>query len=267
MLKFRADEFFAVLREFFELEHRIGLIFEEKGGNEKLTESQAARARFVINALFFECERAALFRPLERQERLEQSGILGQDQTKYTLETVKWELMELRMAVLTDLHKRVFLRLEDSSEDYYEQTKLFGDAVAERFPKGAYDINEAGSCLAAGRYTASVFHLMRVAEYGLRALAKKLKVKSPTTFELKTWDELIREVERQIQAIIQKPKTRRRSKDLEFYNTVAPQFRYFKDGWRNLVMHTRTNYDEHQAISVMVHVREFMQLLATRLKG
>jgi len=90
--------------------------------------------------------------------------------------------MELRLAVLTDLRKRIFLRLEDSAEDLYEQTRLFGDEVAERFPKAAYDINEAGSCLAAGRYTASVFHLMRVAEYGLRTLAKPLKVKSPKTF-------------------------------------------------------------------------------------
>ena len=107
---------------------------------------------------------------------------------------------------------------------------------------------------------------MRVAEHGLRALAKKVGVPFPKTFDLKTWDELIRSIEQEIQKIILKPKSSQRSKDLEFYNTAAAQFRYFKDGWRNHVMHTRTSYDEPQAISLMAHVREFMQHLATRLK-
>jgi hypothetical protein len=107
---------------------------------------------------------------------------------------------------------------------------------------------------------------MRVAEHGLRALAKRVKVPFPKTFDLKTWDELIRSIEKEIQKIVQKPKTSQRSKDLEFYNTAAAQFRYFKDGWRNHVMHTRTSYDEHQAMSVMIHVQEFMQHLATGSK-
>lgn len=32
-------------------------------------------------------------------------------------------------------------------------------------------------------------------------------------------------------------------------------------------MHTRAYYDKHQALSVMTHVREFMQHIATKLKG
>jgi hypothetical protein len=174
--------------------------------------------------------------------------------------------MELRMAVFTDLRNRIFLRLEEASEPYYQNPTLFGDLVARRFPKANYDIQEAGNCHASGCYTACVFHLMRVAEHGLRALAKRVKVPFPKTFDLKTWDELIRSIEKEIQKIVQKPKTSQRSKDLEFYNTAAAQFRYFKDGWRNHVMHTRTSYDEHQAMSVMIHVQEFMQHLATGLK-
>jgi hypothetical protein len=106
---------------------------------------------------------------------------------------------------------------------------------------------------------------MRATEYGLRTLARKLRVPFPKQYELKTWEGLIKDIERQIQQIINKPKSPQRAKDLEFYNAAAAQFRYFKDAWRNHVMHTRASYDEYQAMSVMIHAREFMQHLATRL--
>ena len=89
MLTFQADEFFTALKEFIELEHRVVLVFEEKGAKGMLSESESSRARFVINALFSECQRAALNCPLERQERLEDLGIRGRNQTKSTLETIK----------------------------------------------------------------------------------------------------------------------------------------------------------------------------------
>ena len=40
---------------------------------------------------------------------------------------------------------------------------------------------------------------------------------------------------------------------------IAKEFRYFKDAWRNHAMHHREYYDEPQALSVLNHVREFMQ--------
>ena len=240
MIVFDADSFFVALKDLLQLEESIGNLYQQHGGTKTLSSTEAGRARFIINSFFVECGRAELSRPLERQERLTTFGEPSKDQSDYTLEKIKWELMELRVAAFTDLRNRKFLRLEETYEPYYYNQNLFGDRVAECFPKATYDIIEAGNCQACGRYTACIFHLMRVTEHGLRALAKRLRVPFPRTFELKTWDELIRNIESEIQKIIQQPRTPRRNQNLEFYNTAAAQFRYFKDGWRNHVMHTRT---------------------------
>jgi hypothetical protein len=44
---------------------------------------------------------------------------------------------------------------------------------------------------------------------------------------------------------------------------AAKDFFYFKDGWRNYVSHGGDPYDEHQARSVLDHVRSFMSHLAS----
>lgn len=53
-------------------------------------------------------------------------------------------------------------------------TPPFGSEVESAFPTSAYDIEEAGKCLAVGRSTAAVFHLMRAMEAAVRVLGVKL---------------------------------------------------------------------------------------------
>jgi hypothetical protein len=50
----------------------------------------------------------------------------------------------------------------------------FGKEIPTQFPTARDDIEEAGKCLAFGRGTACVFHLMRIMEVGLRALGQSL---------------------------------------------------------------------------------------------
>ena len=51
----------------------------------------------------------------------------------------------------------------------------FGQAVEDKFPDARFDIEEAGKCLALGRPTACIFHLMRAVEDAAFVLAKKLR--------------------------------------------------------------------------------------------
>ena len=63
--------------------------------------------------------------------------------------------------------KRLFV-IEDRKIELYEQDEpLFGAVVQSKFPAASFEIDEAGKCIALGRYTASVFHLMRVLEIGI----------------------------------------------------------------------------------------------------
>lgn len=263
MITFDADEFCLALAYLQEFERRLELLTD---GERLLPINDASDGARIIGSFFRECNRAGLKRPLDRTDKLRYFGESGRDQSRFTVNTMRWELKELREAAFTDLRERTFLRLDDSAEHHYEKAELFGSLVSKKFPKADYDVKEAGNCYATARYTACVFHLMRVVEHGLRGLARNLKVPFPKTLELKEWAELIGDIERGVQKIIQKPKSSKRAKDLQFYNAAAAQLLYFKDGWRNHVMHTRANYDEYQALVVMTHVREFMQHLAAGRK-
>mgnify|MGYP001585324592 CR=1 FL=1 len=67
-----------------------------------------------------------------------------------------------------------FFYVEKDRQQYLANENLFGEQVAKAFPSAEADIQDAGRCLAFNRWTASVFHSMRVLEIGLNALAKEL---------------------------------------------------------------------------------------------
>lgn len=136
-----------------------------------------------------------------------------------------------------------------------------------KFQSARRDIDAAVDCYAGGQNTACVFHLMRVAEYGLRALARERRVKfaKPRPLEWATWEAILQQLAVEIKKVANRKPGTARTKALEFYQGAFGEFGAFKDVYRNEVMHARSHYDEHQAMSVMLHVREFMERLATRI--
>src|SRR5262249_8731011 len=76
-----------------------------------------------------------------------------------------------------ELKKKHFVFIPDKYGDALEKPDLFGEQVSIKFPSALRDIRDAAYCRAVGLNTAAVFHLMRVAERGMRALAKTLRVR------------------------------------------------------------------------------------------
>jgi len=149
----------------------------------------------------------------------------------------------------------------ESAELYRHGPRPFGDMVAERFPLAAYDIREACKCLALERHTATVYHLMRVAEKGLEALAGKLGV----PFELEQWHVVIEGIESKVKDLKGLPRGPEKLEKQQVYSEAATDLRHFKDAWRNHATHGRGQYDEEDAKKVMTHVKSFMQHLAEHL--
>ncbi len=83
------------------------------------------------------------------------------------------------------------MQIPESRVKYYQQAQLFGEQVDKKFKALRGEIAEAGKCFAAGRDTATVFHLMRVMEVGVQRLGKKLGV--PDTKE-KEWQIILNSV-------------------------------------------------------------------------
>ena len=159
--------------------------------------------------------------------------------------------------------------IKQEKVQFFEQDALFGAAVknAASVELNA-EIRAAGNCLAADLNTAAVFHLMRIVELGMRALAPQLKVKlSKHQISQATWSKLIAVMDDEIRQA-QDPKNKPGHKALKpgqrrFYRGLILSINSFKDLWRNDVMHTRGNYTGVDAEGVFGHVKAFIAILAS----
>jgi hypothetical protein len=152
--------------------------------------------------------------------------------------------------------------------EYWDDPEMFGDDFLIGFPKAAVsEMVEAGNCFAAARWTAAVFHCMRVAEYGLRRLAKNLRVtissKGKTCpIEYGDWDTVITAIRNKIKETRTLPRGPKKQQNLQFYSTAADHCEYMKDIWRNEISHTRRRYNKAESLAVINRVREFVRPLA-----
>src|ERR1035437_6377080 len=140
--------------------------------------------------------------------------------------------------------------------------------IWKSFPLAKDDCREAVYCYALERNTACVFHSMRAAEIGLRALARRMKVTLPKNKRLEwaQWQEILKEMKDKTEAFAKTVKAGPANDDLlEFYNGAIGQFYGFKDEFRNQVMHVRGAYDEFDAARALTRVRDFMEELAERI--
>lgn len=190
---------------------------------------------------------------------------------KYTYEEYSKDLDILNDRIIDELEDIFFLFIPSERAAYFNNKSLFGQEVAAKFPNANREFQEAGNCYATENYTACVFHLMRSLEYGLRALARNLRVsfrrgRKIVPIDLQHWGNIINEIESKIDELNKLPRSRHKTRSLQFYSEVAKEFRYFKDAWRNHVMHTQAEYNQRDADRVIEHVRDFMQHIATKLK-
>lgn len=161
-------------------------------------------------------------------------------------------LNHLDESLNSELKKESVVRIPPDRKGYFEHVELFGANVAAAFPSCARDIQKSGDCYSLEQADACVHHLMLVLERGLNALAGKVGV----SYQRTNWQEIINNIALQV-------KSMPRGKEKEFYLTVNAQFGFLKDAYRNHAEHARDeHYDVPKALSILNHVREFMQALA-----
>lgn len=168
----------------------------------------------------------------------------------------------IRNAILVDMTEAWFLMVPATRRHFYLEREPFGEAVITAFPNATFDIIEAGKSIALDRWTAAVFHLMRVVEHGLRALAVLVEIPMAAEVEFEQWRNVIDQIQKQIRAMEQETRTPERTARLRVYADAASQCWFFKEAWRNHVSHSRSKYVENEALEVWDHVRSFMQRLA-----
>ena len=176
-----------------------------------------------------------------------------------------WEALgasiELRNRFNDDTKGISFFIIPPSQIEHYDKERLFGNAVCDQFPSVTDDISEAGKCLALDRGTACVFHLTRVVEVGLDALAKRLRIPPQ-----KNWGAYLNRITECLDAK-KKPLPKWVKRNELFFRDSAMIIAGIKDKWRNpCVHHISKHYSPNQAEEIFNEVKKLMFHLATKLK-
>jgi len=178
-------------------------------------------------------------------------------------QTLATLMQEVHENVIADLCSAWFLMIPHDKREYYEQRgQPFGQLVADTFPSAVGDIAAASRCFALDEWTACVFHLMRVLEHGLRSLAMAVGL-GADAMSHENWKNVIDQIEKQIRAMENEPKTPEKVERIQRLSSAAAQFRYFKDAWRNHVSHSHASYGPQEGERAWIHVKAFMEQAAT----
>lgn len=189
-------------------------------------------------------------------------------------------LQELSASIVDELSSRVYFVVDASeTSNIKEPLNRFGMS-ALKFPTAKSSMASASTCFALDEWDASVFHSMRVLEHGLRWLASQINAGPfPLTLkkdvELEQWGNIIDNIQARINEELEPPragqpprpqKTAARDELLAFYSKAAKEFMYFKEAWRNHVMHNRNvPHDQDTSRSVLNHVTTFMKILGEKV--
>lgn len=177
-------------------------------------------------------------------------------------------LCGVRDSIRIECGEYLFYAYPKSRGEKLRTWKADWGTICEAFPDVEVDTFCATDCYALGHATASVFHSMRVAEVGLRAIAKERRIKlaKNKSVDWACWQEIIKALDDEIKTIGLKWRAgSRKDAALEFYSGARADLNGFKDEYRNLVMHVREAYDEHQAARALSRVHDFMSRLAQKI--
>lgn len=150
-----------------------------------------------------------------------------------------------------ELKTRPAYILVNSKNDLFDVGDTpFGPDVDAAF-NNSEDLSEAANCLALGRYTACVFHLMRAMETSVAQLSLHLGVENVT----REWGKLLSDIKPKIESM-QKGELR------DQWSESLTLLYHVKQAWRNSTMHPKQTYTEDEAQAIYNAVKAFLVDLA-----
>jgi hypothetical protein len=173
---------------------------------------------------------------------------------------MKFEIDHLIFTIQSELEGRASLMIPVDRSPFYEMKDTFlGEDVIKKFPALTEDACEAGNCFGLGRYTACVFHLMRVMERPVQQLGKTFKINN---LHKKPWGQILNEVKPKIDKMPHgTPKQERKQNKFNHnYQLLDAICR----ATRNPTMHPKITdikqtYTEDEARDLMDRVKSFME--------
>lgn len=166
-----------------------------------------------------------------------------------TLRDVSLTATDIRQRIRDELEDTSLFGLSPGAAGYYrEPQEIFGDKVCEKF--WSEDLEEASKCLAFGRATASVFHLMRAMEVAVQNLGSNAGVPDVN----KEWGKILSDLQSKISAMEKGPVRNQ-------WSECHVNLYHVKQAWRNETMHPKSTYTTDQAKEVLQTVKVFLNQL------
>jgi len=239
-------------------QQKLGIAAAEHGGI-KQTKQEVEALCSAVNVIQEQAEQAGLSASYSACDTIIDEVKSYGDRWMYLnfdqIGRMKEALSYLLGATADGLREKSLIILPTHLAGLYEpDAPLFGDGVELAFPNARNDIAEAGSCLAAGRNTASVFHCMRAMEDAVKSLSTALEIPNPD----REWGKLLSDISKRIENM---PKGDIRDQWSESHSHLY----HVKQAWRNSTMHPKKTYSEQDAKSVFDAVASFMRHLANLL--
>jgi hypothetical protein len=222
--------------------------------NASLREEDRVTACALLDEISCLCLEFGFTGPNEFVKR-SKANIQGGDYYSYSM--MGEMASELRSRIKDEFADVILVWIE---EPEYRKPDLFGEAVSRNFPSASVDIEEAGSCYALGRYTACVFHLMRVTECGLRAVADRVAFPDPRGM----WEPMLRYINTQMGKKYDEMPAVFRG-DLEFIAGLTAHMHAVNVAWRRRVAHFERTYTKEQAKRIFDATKGLMEHLAEKL--
>lgn len=176
----------------------------------------------------------------------------------------------LREAIESELCFRRFAFVPTDRSIRLDRVERDWSKALAHFPNAHEDVVAAVECYALDCNTASVFHSMRVAEYGLRALASapgiKRVGKQKHRLEYAEWGLILNEMNGKLKAVQQSQgRGPKKAAKLKFFADAHSHADHLNEIWRKDVAHARGPYNAPEALNALDRTGAFMELLSANL--
>jgi len=282
MFQIYASAFVALTEKLLELEHEA-----EKWQHSGMTQTSADS----MNLIFYKADEASETLDLISTKKLiaRMRAASANGKTGLTHQEVQSMLAEMRVRIKEDLQDKVFLIINERSkierffvvttpEEYAEPTQmgvlvprmahqLFHKSIVERMEETSDDIVEAARCFVADRWTASVFHLMRVVEYGLLEVARLADITDPKP----SWGAILGQLEKLSNKTKYDDLPDAVKPHIALIRELLPRLHAIQHAWRNKMLHVENKLiptggvTEEIANDIMNSVEIFMKTLVEKL--
>lgn len=186
-----------------------------------------------------------------------------------TNECLSHEIDELFNAVEIDARDQYFCHYRKDRITFILRMEEDWSLAFEAFPSIRAEVSAGVDCYALAHNTASIFHMARVGEIGLRVIGRERGVRElrrNVPIEWGTWGAVFKAIEPQIESIRkQRPNGPQKAAALAFYDAVLSDLHAIQSLYRDPTMHFRRAYDDGEAQSAMFRVKSLMTTLACKL--